>query len=44
MTKIKPHWQILAALVQATLTAFLFRGLDGEDGSGASGLDRKSVV
>ena len=37
MTKIKPHWQILAALVLATLTAFLFRGLDGEDGSGASG-------
>ena len=37
MTKIKPHWQILAALVLATLTAFLFRGIDGEDGSGASG-------
>ncbi|MDP6208444.1 MAG: cation:dicarboxylase symporter family transporter, partial [Roseibacillus sp.] len=37
MTKIKPHWQILAALVLATLTAFLFRGLEGEDGSGASG-------
>ncbi len=37
MTKIKPHWQILAALVLATLTAFLFRGRDGEDGSGASG-------
>ncbi|MBI22284.1 MAG: dicarboxylate/amino acid:cation symporter [Roseibacillus sp.] len=34
---MKPHWQILAALVLATLTAFLFRGLDGEDGSGASG-------
>ncbi len=26
---IKPHWQILAALVIATLVAFLFRALDG---------------
>jgi Na+/H+-dicarboxylate symporter len=28
MTKIKPHWQILGALVLATLIAFLFRGID----------------
>ncbi len=37
MTKIKPHWQILAALVLATLTAFLFRSIDNGNGSGASG-------
>ncbi|NNC88002.1 MAG: dicarboxylate/amino acid:cation symporter [Akkermansiaceae bacterium] len=26
--KVKPHWQILAALVLATITAIVFRGID----------------
>lgn len=28
MTKIKPHWQILGALLLATILAFLFRAID----------------
>ena len=37
--KIKPHWQILAALVLATLTAFLFRALAAGSPEGSAVAD-----
>ncbi len=35
--KLKAHWQILIALVSATLIALLFRGLAKDAGAGLSG-------
>ncbi len=37
MKKIKPHWQILGALVLATLVALLFRSIDPEAEGGFIG-------
>ncbi|MCH2065340.1 MAG: dicarboxylate/amino acid:cation symporter [Roseibacillus sp.] len=37
MKKIKPHWQILGALVLATLVALLLRSIDGEAEGGFTG-------
>ncbi|HAT19996.1 MAG TPA: hypothetical protein DCS85_07550, partial [Verrucomicrobiales bacterium] len=37
MKKIKPHWQILGALVLATLVALLFRSIDAEAEGGFIG-------
>ncbi len=44
--KIKPHWQILAALVLATLTAVLFRklGADAAEGSSVEGFIEGAVA
>lgn len=42
--KIKPHWQILAALVLATLTALVFRAMDQGGASGASGFIEGAVL
>ena len=37
MKKIKPHWQILGALVLATLVALLLRSIDAEAEGGLIG-------
>jgi Na+/H+-dicarboxylate symporter len=42
--KIKPHWQILLALVLATVTGLIFRELASSDGVGADFVDTAVTI